>query len=115
MSALHPHAPLLEARPHIFRSGRGRARGLVKHIKGKWKEWALALPRLHDLDPGLSVHLTAGGLLAHLPVCLSSFTFSFTHSLETLPPPPRLLWARPCAGVLALRVLMVSGEETGIR
>lgn len=46
MSALHPHASLLEARPHIFRSGRGRARGLVKHIKGKWKEWALALPRL---------------------------------------------------------------------
>lgn len=24
-----------EARPHIFRSGRGRARGLGKHIKGK--------------------------------------------------------------------------------
>lgn len=39
-----PPASLLEARPHIFRSGRGRARGLVKHIKGKWKERALAWP-----------------------------------------------------------------------
>ena len=34
----HPHSSLLEARPHIFRSGRGRARGLVKRTKGKWKE-----------------------------------------------------------------------------
>lgn len=42
MSAPHPHVSLLEAGPHIFRSGRGRARGLVKHIKGNWKQWALA-------------------------------------------------------------------------
>lgn len=38
-----PPASLLGARLHIFRSGRGRARGLMKHIKGKWKkERALA-------------------------------------------------------------------------
>ena len=42
-----PPASLLGARLHIFRSGRGRARGLMKHIKGKWKtERALAWPRL---------------------------------------------------------------------
>lgn len=59
------------------------------------------------------------GSPACVPVLIHFFIHSFTQ--ETLLPPPRprppcrLLWARPCAGVLDLRVLMVSGEEMGIR
>lgn len=96
MSALHPHASLLEARPHIFRSGRGRPRGLVKHIKGKWKEWALAWHCLLSSGPYLVTHLLVRGPTGS-PACVpASFTFhSLLHSTDTS---ACLLWARPCAG-----------------
>lgn len=109
MSAPHPQASLLEARPHIFRSGRGRERGLVKHIKGKWKEWALAWPCLPQSGPW--PNRTSGCQeacrLTRLCACPCLLFHSLIHSTDTC---PCLLWARPCAGILALRVFTVLGD-----
>lgn len=109
MSAPHPQASLLEARPHIFHSGRGRERGLVKHIKGKWKEWALAWPCPPQSGPW--PNRMSGGQeacwLTRLRACPCSLFHSLIHSTDTS---PCLLWARPCAGILAPRVLTVLGD-----
>lgn len=113
MSAPHPHASLLEARPHIFRSGRGRARGLVKHIMGKWRERALARPRLLWSGPWLShasdVRRPAGPPAWRVPSFIFPFTYSF-HTLPTCSVPGAVLGP----GEWALRVFTVSGEETDV-
>lgn len=106
MSAPHPQASLLEARPHIFRSGKGRERGLVKRIKGKWKEWALAWPCLPQSGPWPNP--ASGGQEACWLTCLRACPCSLFHSLiHSADTSPCLLWARPCAGILAPRVFTV--------
>lgn len=80
MSAPHPHPSLLEARPHIFRSGRGRARGLVKHIGENARSGVLARPASHGADCDLATYLTFGHP-AGPSACVHVLIHFFIHSL----------------------------------
>lgn len=106
MSAPHPLASLLEARPHIFRSGRGRTRGQWSTSRGNQGVGPrLALPAAAP-EPGLAPQVKS-----RTPAGSPHRRFSI-HSFiqQTLPPTCSVPGSVLGAGVLASRELCSRGE-----
>lgn len=93
MSAPHPLASLLEARPHIFRSGRGRTRGQWSTSRGNQGVGPrLALPAAAP-EPGLAPQVKSRTPAGSPGLCARMGAFLFTHSFNRHFPPPALCQA----------------------